>query len=296
MKYFCSIVITLLTLLLFSKICFAAVIENPISYTIKQTATIGESKLTLYGYTGAQARVILSGTAVNDEVKADDSGYFEFQQILLPKLSQNPELCLFSVDANNLISFPVCIPPLPLGPFLFEVGPVLLAPTIQIDKGLSEPTEQIKAQGTTIPGAIININLANNLTTTTGFNLIKPAFAYALPEYQATADSQGRFEFNLPVEQSQWQIYATAQFKGSPTPKSNSLMFQVLSPLQNYYQEAVSWLGRLLTILSPDHWLLIILLEILLILLLVWYSRHLRQNEKLLMLKLRILKKNQRLH
>jgi len=115
---------------------------------IKVSATIGEPKLTLFGYTCAHCLVYLQGQRVFEETNADSSGFFEFTKIFLPLPNPDyPELCLTSIDNQRQITFPTCLPPLPTGPYHIEIGPVLLPPTLTLSQGTFAPNQQVIASG-----------------------------------------------------------------------------------------------------------------------------------------------------
>jgi len=235
---------------------------------IRLSATIGQPKLSLYGYSCANCPVLLQGQAVFEETTTGNDGYFEFNKIFLPFDSKGLELCLISIDSRQATTFPTCLPTLPAEPYHSQIGPVLLPPTINLSQGSFAPNQQVQAFGQAIPNSVVNIYLANTLRGER-LSLIKTALAYNLPHYQASANSEGHFEFNLPVSYSKWRVFATSQFEQSPSPKSNTLTFTVLSPL--------GWLWAMikrifLAIFSfgfPYLWLLIILAELVAIYLLL---------------------------
>jgi hypothetical protein len=142
---------------------------NPVSHTtITVTATVGEPKLTLFGYTSPSALVNLAGIGLANQTIADQTGYFSFNRIFLPlptlhwvsptyQSETYPELYLNAVDTLGRVSSPVILPNLPLGPYEITVGPVLLPPTLTLEKGQYLPGEQITASGQTIPNAEITI-------------------------------------------------------------------------------------------------------------------------------------------
>ncbi|MBM3205760.1 hypothetical protein FJZ41_02870, partial [Candidatus Shapirobacteria bacterium] len=142
-----------------------AAVVNAKSYKIIVSAAIGEPKLTLWGYSSPNSLVQLQGERVAEETIAQSDGYFLFDRIFLPLPNPDyPELCLSAIDTQSRISFPVCLPPLPVGLFDLSVGPVLLPPTISLEKGFFLPKEQISAEGLTIPNTQVNIFLANEIS------------------------------------------------------------------------------------------------------------------------------------
>lgn len=244
-----------------------------IPYTITVSATVGEPKLTLFGYTSPHAEVKLEGERVSEETIANEEGYFFFDRIFLPRPTPDyPELCLTAIDTHHRVSFPTCLPPLPVGPYEITVGPVLLPPTLSLSKGNFLPTEQVVAEGETIPNTQATIFLANDFWTKgSGWGIlsalwISPAYAYSLPKYQIQVDEKGHFEFNLPgIRPASWRVFAATTYLESPTPKSNSLTFRVLSWWEWLWEKLKAILMLILSLIKPYLWQVMILVEVLLI-------------------------------
>ena len=282
--YFLFVPYTLYLILytLYSPNQVVATAENPQSYQITVSATIGESRLTLFGWTSPQSLVELQGQRVSESVIANDQGYFFFDRILLPAPRSPrsasgvgeveptyPELCLTSIDTQSRASFPTCLPPLPrqlAGSFDISIGPVLLPPTLNLSKGSFLPNEQAIAQGLTIPNSEVNIFLANNLTPSLRFSFIPSVYAYFIPRYQIKADANGHFEFNLPAGPpaggASWRVFATATHLGLPSPKSNTLTFRILGWWEWLLAQIKLILGLIVGLAKPYWWQIIIFLEI----------------------------------
>lgn len=268
-------------ILLFSFPSLAFGAENPQSLQITIFATIGEPKLTLFGWTSPLSYVELRGQGVLEGVISRENGYFYFDRVFLPRANPNyPEICLSVIDRQSRLSaFPTCLPPLPSGPFEISVGPVLLPPTISLEKGEFLPGQQVVARGSTIPNSKVTIFLANNTPSPkslAGFPLkgIGQAWAFGLPKYEIAADRSGNFEFNLPAQRpANWRVFASTEFLGSPSPKSTNLTFKVLSWWEWFWLTIKKLFLAILSFLKPNWWWLIIGGEILLILFLLrWRS------------------------
>jgi len=251
------------------------------SYEISISATIGEPKLTVFGWTSPQALVELKGQRVSELAVADETGYFYFDRVFLPPPKPNyPEICLSVVDrASRISSFPTCLPPLPPKLGEIRVGPVLLPPTLSLEKGEFLPGQQVKATGATFPKSKVKIFLANSASNLAShLPGVKEAYALFLPQYEIQSDQQGNFEFNLPASYPQkWKVYATAEFQGSPSPKSVSLSFRVLGWWAWFWKRAKEFLLAALALLKPHWWWLVIAGEILLILIL-WRKKTAKPN------------------
>jgi len=246
--------------------------QRSLLYEVEVSATIGEPKLTVFGWTSPQALVELKGQRVSELAVADETGYFYFDRVFLPPPKPNyPEICLSVVDrASRISSFPTCLPPLPPKLGEIRVGPVLLPPTLSLEKGEFLPGQQVKATGATFPKSKVKIFLANSASNLVShLPGVKEAYALFLPQYEIQSDQQGNFEFNLPASYPQkWKVYATAEFQGSPSPKSVSLSFRVLGWWAWFWKRVKEFLLAALALLKPHWWWLVIAGEILLILIL----------------------------
>jgi hypothetical protein len=247
---------------------------NPVSYEVTVTASVGEPKLNLWGFTSPRSLIKLEGVGVSEETTADLEGYFFFDRAFLPqpltrRLTENTwglgfvDLSLVGIDQTGRTTFPLSLPPLPVGPFEITIGPVLLGPTLSLEKGSFLQREQIRASGSTIPNAEVSIFLANEF----GKSIFPQAQAYFLPKYQIQSDQFGNFEFNLPAGRpAKWRIFAAVSYFRSAGPKSNTLTFRVLALWQWLWQEIRE---RLQVILQPYLWPIVIGSELLILLMIV---------------------------
>jgi hypothetical protein len=254
-----------------------------VTNTITVTATIGEPKLTLYGYTSPFAQVKLEGIGVARETQSNKEGYFYFDRVFLP--SPYPELYLLTIDTDNRASSPVFLPSLPVGPYEISIGPVLMSPTITLGKGKYLPNEQVIASGQTTPLSEVNIYLANQnrenfwqkLFYLTPLSLLYPhqTYAYFIPKYQIKSDENGRFQFNLPINSQiaglPWKVFAAVSFLDSPSPKSNTLNFTILNLWQWFLEVVGGFILAVFGLLRPYGLALLIVGEFLLIL---WLFRR----------------------
>jgi len=275
--------------------------SKSVSYEVSISATIGEPKLTVFGWTSPLALVELKGQRVSELVVADQNGYFYFDRIFLPRANPNyPEICLSVVDRQSrLSSFPTCLPPLPTGPFEIKVGPVLLPPTLSLEQGEFLPGQQVKASGATFPNSKVKIFLANETFHLRGEKsrqfggtgvpaagggkhlggeFVKAVYAFSLPQYEIQSDEQGNFEFNLPAGRpASWKVFAAAEYQSSPSPKSNSLNFKVLGWWEWLWWQAKRGLLVILAFFKPNWWWLIIGAEIWLI---AWLWKRRKASSK----------------
>jgi hypothetical protein len=218
-----------------------------IHLALQPTPTAKEPKETyitysLFGYTSSYANVRLEGIKLLEGTKASKNGYFEF--INFKASSLNQEFCLLSVDSENLISPPLCVPvPTSLGYDDNRYGPYLLPPTIRLDKGSVETGQQTVISGKTIPGANVNMHLFDQPGKSLVSRIFKPVLAAPsaritpgvideVVELKTAAD--GSFSTKVVGKTSgKKRVFAQAAFSAegnsSKTPKSTTLTINVLS-------------------------------------------------------------------
>jgi len=273
MKKYSSPLISIFILsLILSKPSFVkATHVSPISKEVTISVSIGKPKLSLFGYAPSNSKVMLSGIGVSDTTTATSNGYFEFKKVFLPspinkKSLLYPEICLTALDKFGLATQPTCIPPLPIGDTQYNIGPVILSPTFQLEKGSTSKDDTVKAFGLTTPDSRVSIYLAKEREKTPIFSIIKDAFAYYIPTYQIQSDEHGYFEFSLPTDSANtWKLFASTKVLGANSPKSNTLTFRILSSFMLFIKTLIA----LIALLKPYLIYLVIFLEILIILFLI---------------------------
>ena len=299
--------VLVLLFLLSSQIVFkpkttSAAITTPLQYEITISASIGAPKLRLYGWGPANSEVNLNGIGITDRTRSGNDGYYEFSSVFLPlpeATTQDsdfvyPEICLIAIDNYSATTYPTCIPPLPVGNYDYDIGPVNLSPTLVLEKRSLLKGEQVKASGKTTPNTKVQIYLARENTKPSFFNIftiVKEVFGYYIPVYETKSDGNGDFEFNLPAESvDNWKMYAAATIKESPSPKSNTLSFQILPD----YYNLIAMINALIAFLRPDLLRLFIGLQILIIIILLiliwWMSRKRKKTHKPKVKKYKVLK------
>jgi len=233
------------------------------------SASLGEPVLRLWGYGPANSRVELSGRGVADFAYSRTDGYYEFSKAFLPSPTDflYPELCLTAVDQVGRATPPTCIPPLPANEFSYDIGPIILPPTLSLEAGSTTPDTQVAASGMTIPNSEVKIVLAEGDTGNplAKLSIVTEVSAYYIPNYTVKSDSQGYFSFNMPATTSdKWRMFAVTNYSQVATsPKSNTLTFEVISPALAAIQKFWKLILSLLTL--P----VFIFLEILIILILI---------------------------
>jgi hypothetical protein len=188
------------------------------------TASIDQNRVTIYGFTSPNSKVELSNSEVYDITYSDDTGYFIFDKILLPKV-EIPDLCLTSFDNDSRATTPTCFPAPPLTNYHTDIGPILLPPTITLEESDIDPNSTVLTSGQSIPNSQVSLSFYKVNDSAKSFG-VKPALAYSLPSVIATTDESGNFSLNLPTAYaSNYRLYATAKFDNNYSPKSNTLIY-----------------------------------------------------------------------
>lgn len=249
--------------------------KSVISAQITISTTLGSPVLKLWGYGSPMSRVEVSGYGVSDFTFARSDGYFEFDNTFLPNPGQMtyPELCLTEIDSEARATTPTCIPALPINEFSYNVGPVILPPTISLTQGTISPGNQIEASGMTLPNSTVKIVLAEDSgDSSIGFRLVEPLYAYYIPDYTVRSDGKGYFSLNLPdTTPKSWNIFAITDYNQNATsPKSNTLKFNVISPVTAVVE---NFWAKLLSLLTLPFFIFIEILAIVLIVIAIIFSR-----------------------
>ncbi|MFZ5366529.1 MAG: hypothetical protein ACOZBZ_04610 [Patescibacteria group bacterium] len=251
--------------------------------------------LELTGWTSPFAQVELTMEQVIKRITtADDQGKFTFR-IALPR-TLTP-FCLIATDVSNISSHPLCLAP-PPPEFDILIKEVVMPPTLSLSKGKIAKGETVPAQGYTTPnsevvpylfeekprpvlpfvfgfysntthGATLGGQARFRLPLITNYQLlITPALAAEVPKPKVLSDQNGFYQFNLPTEElGKNRVFVGSIFLNNPSPKSTTLVFDVLSWWRMLIEKIIAfltnlfwWLVRFLT--TPEG---IIITEILII-------------------------------
>lgn len=206
-------------------------IESNLPAGILNWAGIGEFRFTLYGYTSPFAVVTFDGQGVFDQTVADKTGYFEFKNRFSPFSPR--EACLSSKDQFGRLTSPVCLPPFPIK-YNVSIGPILIPPTVSLNKDIYYIDDEVILSGQTIPNTQVDLSIfggTNSRLSSMIYNLgsiIKPVEAFTFPELTARSDKAGNFSLVLPSSNPQdFRLFTQVNYKDSVSPSSVKLNFQV---------------------------------------------------------------------
>lgn len=199
---------------------------NSMSKTNNVSAFVGgRCRFSIFGYTSPQALVTLEGTSLYDQTYADGKGFFQFINRFCPVSSR--ETCLTAQDQFGRLSQPTCLSPFSTD-YNASIGPIILPPTLSLDKSDYYIGDEVVLSGQTIPNSEVDLSM---FTKDTSFNfaLIPPVEAFTIPKLQTKADKKGNFSISLPSSQSKnFRLFAQTSYDQSPSALSTTLNLDIL--------------------------------------------------------------------
>lgn len=206
----------------------AATIKVPRA-SISIDAFIGEYRFTLFGYTSPKALVTLDGMGIFDQTYANDSGYFEFHNRFSPQAPR--EACLTATDQLGRSNTPTCLPPFPTK-YDTTIGPILLPPSISLNKNEYYMGDEVIASGQTIPNTDVSfstfIDEQKSIFNFLSWGFVKPVEAFTFPQLTTKSDEKGNYSLSLPSQNpSYFRLFSQSNFQKSDTPKSNGLNLKI---------------------------------------------------------------------
>jgi len=191
------------------------------SEPILNSILIGEYHFSLFGYTSPSAQVNFNGQGIADWTIADSTGYFEFKNRFSPFSPR--EACLSARDQFGRLSVPVCLPPFPTQ-YNVTIGPVIIPPTISLDKPNYFTGDEVILTGQTIPNE--NVNLSIFTEPQKSFLAVE---AFSIPRLTTKSDSKGNFSISLPSSSAQnYRLFTQVDYQDSQSPNSLLLKVKIL--------------------------------------------------------------------
>jgi hypothetical protein len=211
---------------------------------VQVSASVGEGgipgegnrrKFFLYGYTSPSAQVYLEGVGIESQTTtANKTGYFSFENSFSPLLPR--EACLTAKDQLGRLSSPTCLPPFPIS-YDVNIGPVLLPPTLSLNKPEYYTGEEIIISGQTIPNTDVILSLfvdpsKKSLISSlmAKLNPVKSVYAFGFPDLKTKTDNKGNYSLKIPSAKSDlFRLYARSLYEKQSTPQSTRLTLEILS-------------------------------------------------------------------
>lgn len=236
------------------------------SEPILNSVSIGEYHFSLFGYTSPQAEVAFNGQGIYDQTVADNTGYFEFKNRFSPFSPR--EACLSSKDQFGRISAPVCLASFPTQ-YNIVIGPVIVPPTISLDKPNYFIGDEVVLTGQSLPDADVNLSMFTQASTfklpnpvpnlSSIFFLAKPVEAFSIPKLTIKSDDKGNFSLALPSSQAQnYRLFTQVDYQNEPSANSLTLSLKILP----VWMIIIKFFGFIWSFLRSRLLEVIILLEI----------------------------------
>jgi len=212
----------ILTLIFIGLGLFVPVHARDISKSTTVSVSLGSYRFRLFGYTSPQGSVTINGLGVSDTTSANQQGYFEFENTYSPLAPR--ELCLTSQDQFGRLTMPTCLPPFPVKSDI-TIGPVVMPPTVSLDKKDYFIGDEVILSGQSIPGKEITMSVF----TEDKQGLIKGVEAFTFPKIQAKTDAKGNFSFALSSAASKkYRLFTQVNYDEHASPKSLMLNLEIL--------------------------------------------------------------------
>lgn len=185
------------------------------------------NRISIYGYSSPESSIQIITSGISADTTADKSGYFAFKNVAVNKTIK--DVCLISIDKNNLSTAPLCLPPIP-NINNTNIGPVIMAPTIEVDKGNYLIGDNAILKGKSIPNKTIELSFFTQNDSVLAFNLVKPVLAYSIPKITAETDKNGDFTISIPTNSAnKIKTFAQTAFDTNLSPKSIDLNINIYS-------------------------------------------------------------------
>ncbi|MDD3002547.1 MAG: hypothetical protein PHS06_01610 [Candidatus Shapirobacteria bacterium] len=204
------------------------------SNSVSVSAIIGENEVSIFGYTSPNSKVELTGINIYSLDYSDNIGYFEFNNLVLPRNSS--ELCLQSKDDSSRSSSLICTPPPPSTNYHTDIGPIILPPTVSLEQDNIHPNTTVISSGQSIPKSTVIVYFYKINDSAQSFP--KSALAYSLPKIETTTDEKGNYSINLPTAySSDYRLYTSVTYNDNFSPKSNTLLYTMPSLFWLFLQQ-----------------------------------------------------------
>jgi len=249
---------------------------------IEVSAFIGEHRFTLFGYTSPEALVNFQGLGIFDQTYADKKGYFIFQNRFSPFSPR--EACLTAQDKFGRLTSPVCLPPFPTD-YNVEIGPVIMPPTLSLDKNDYWVGDEVILSGQTIPETEVDLSMFTQQSNFLALNLIKSVEAFSLPKVQVQSDKQGNFSIALPSSSSKtFRLFAQSQFLKAKSPESRKLTVKIL-PWWFIIIKIFGWLFFLIKSRLLEFIILVEIIALVIYILRRYLAPHVIKKERAIILR-----------
>lgn len=206
--------------------------QKTLQEPVEISVFIGEHRFTLFGYTSPYALVTFSGLGIFDQTNADKNGYFIFKNRFSPFSPR--EACLTAQDQFGRLTSPVCLPPFPTD-YNVEIGPVIMPPTLSLDKNEYWIGDEMILTGQSVPESQINLSFFSQKKSNIFINFLAKkvflgnVYAQNNKNLQTFTDKKGNFSIKLSSSQvEKLRFFTQVNYDKKISPESRKLTVEIL--------------------------------------------------------------------
>lgn len=231
-KVIIIIIITTIMIVANTNLIYA---QTSITRDVQVSASIGEYHFNLFGYSSPKALITFQGAGIYDQTYANAQGYFEFKNRFSPFSPH--EACLTAQDQFGRLTSPVCLPPFPTH-YQVTIGPVIIAPTISLDKENYSVNQEVILSGQTVPNTEVSLAIFTQEKNSPFISLIPSAYAFSFPPLKTKSDRKGNYAISLPSSTTQkYRLFTQTNYLQNPSPQSISLELTI----QPWWQKIINF-------------------------------------------------------
>lgn len=205
--------------------------KPPLTNNVQVSISIGEYHFTLFGYTSPKALVTFQGAGIYDQTYADSKGYFQFSNRFSPFSPH--EACITAQDQFGRLSKATCLPPFPTD-YNVEIGPIILPPTLSLNKGQYFVGDNVVLSGQSVPNKEVVLSFFTEDKTGIDkyigkLNPFKIVQAYSLPKIKIRANKFGNYSIQLPsTSKTRYRFFTQVKMQKQSSDGSLFLHVKIL--------------------------------------------------------------------
>ena len=221
------------------------------------SASIGNFRFTLDGYSSPGALVTIQGMGIYDQTFANRDGYFQFSNSFSPFSPR--EACLTAQDQLGRLTSPVCLPPFSTNRNI-TIGPVILRPTVSLDKDVYYVGDEAILSGQSIPNSqIVLSTFVKNKSPRIITQIVKPVYADTIPQLTIKTDAKGNYSVALPSSSDEaMRLFTQTKYNEQPSAQSINLNIKIWP----VWMMVINFFKLIFLLLKPRLLELIILVQL----------------------------------
>jgi len=221
------------------------------------SASIGNFRFTLDGYSSPGALVTIQGMGIYDQTFANRDGYFQFSNSFSPFSPR--EACLTAQDQLGRLTSPVCLPPFSTNRNI-TIGPVILPPTVSMDKDVYYVGDEAILSGQSIPNSqIVLSTFVKNKSPRIITQIVKPVYADTIPQLTIKTDAKGNYSVALPSSSDEaMRLFTQTKYNEQPSAQSINLNIKIWP----VWMMVINFFKLIFLLLKPRLLELIILVQL----------------------------------